>query len=128
MRYYIILFTCGLLLSCKPDKTLKISTIKGFPQEIMGCSCYYATSEQNFKDQLYIYLDSYETTPAFISIADTLVAVDPSAQAQTDYKIAFDIEKESQLDQELFHSEGTLTVTAPDGSKFTTPIYGECGC
>ncbi|MFD2828241.1 hypothetical protein ACFSYG_17310 [Leeuwenhoekiella polynyae] len=126
MRYFLSLLTCTLLLSCKPDKNLKLSTIEGFPSEIMGCSCYYATSEENFKNQRFIYLDSYEATPAFISIADTLVPVDP--KSNTYYKVEFDIEKEVQLDQELFHREGTLKVTAADGSIYTTPIYGECGC
>lgn len=128
MRYLFSLITCTLLFSCKPDKNIELTTIGGFPSEIMGCSCYYATSEENFKKQHYIYLDSYETTPAFISIADTLVPVNLDAQSQTDYKIKIDIEKEIQLDQELFHKEGTLTVTAPDGSIYTTPVYGECGC
>jgi len=43
-----------------------------------------------------------------------------------DYKISVKGKKIKGEEALLF--EGTLTIEKPDGTTFTTTIYGECGC
>ncbi|MFI8378272.1 hypothetical protein [Leeuwenhoekiella sp. NPDC079379] len=125
----LLLFCISIgILSCTADKKLELSKIEDFPSQIIGCSCYYAMSEADFSTQKFIYIDKYGEEPGMINVNGNLIAVDPNNKDPKNYQIKIEIDQEVQLDQELFHKEGVLTVLAPDGAKFTTPIYGECGC
>ncbi|MEZ7495908.1 hypothetical protein QO206_10435 [Leeuwenhoekiella aequorea] len=128
MRLLLIFSIILIASGCKSDKVLELDKIEGFPTKMIGCSCYYAVSEEDFAAQKFIYLDKYGEAPGMINVAGDLIAVDPENKDLKNYQIQIEVEKEVQLDQELFHKEGILTVTAPDGAVFTTPIYGECGC
>tara|TARA_R110002020_G_scaffold274311_4_gene489426 strand:+ start:113 stop:508 length:396 start_codon:yes stop_codon:yes gene_type:complete len=114
--------------SCEEDKTLKVTKMDSFPADIMGCSCYFAENEADFKAQKYIYVDSYERNPAYISIDGKLVAVNAEKSETKGYSIILEIDQKIQLDQELYHKEGTITIVHESGAVTTRPIYGECGC
>lgn len=124
----LLFFSTMLLVSCVKDKSIAVTQINGFPPDIMGCSCYYAVDEAHFQKQQFIYIDSYETTPAYISINDFLIAVDPKNEQNSKYTLDLEIEEEIQLDQERYHREGTLIITDKNGAVYSTSIYGECGC
>ncbi|WP_125411756.1 hypothetical protein [Leeuwenhoekiella sp. MAR_2009_132] len=128
MRFLILFCILLGVLSCTADKKLELSKIEGFPSQIIGCSCYYAMSEEDFSAQKFIYIDKYGEEPGMINVNGNLIAVDPKNKDPKNYQIKIDIEQEIQLDQELYHKEGVLTVLAPDGAVFTSSIYGECGC
>lgn len=116
------------LISCEEEKSIKLTTIQGFPEDLMGCTCYFAENEANFKAQKFIYVDSYERNPAYISVEGQLVPVDAESSDGSGYEVILDIEKEVQLGSELYHREGIITVVHESGAVLTKPIYGECGC
>ncbi len=125
---YLLAFLFGICVSCKKDKTINLTTMDGFPDDIMGCSCYFAKSEADFKAQKYIYVDSYERNPGYISVDGKLKKVDVEKSNGKGYEVIIKIDKEVQLGSDLYHREGTMTVVNEQGAVTTTPIYGECGC
>ena len=127
-KKYLLILPLIFFLGCEKDKTINLTTINGFPQDMMGCTCYFAKSESDFKAQKFIYLDSYERNPAYISIAGKLTKIDVEHSNGQGYEVIITINKEVQLGGELYHKEGEMTVVNENGAVTTTPIYGECGC
>ena len=125
---FLPVFIFGCCISCKKDKTINLTTMDGFPDGVMGCSCYFAKNEADFKAQKFIYVDSYERNPGYISVDGELKKIDIENSDGKGYEVILDIEKEVQMGSELYHKEGTMTVVNERGAVTTTPIYGECGC
>lgn len=125
---YISAIIISFFISCEKDKTINLTSMDGFPEEIMGCSCYFAKSEADFKAQKFIYIDSYERNPGYISVDGELKQIDVEKSDGQGYEVILDIKTEVQLGGELFHREGMMTVVNERGAVTTTPIYGECGC
>ena len=130
MKKYISLLaiTCITLFSCENEPSIKLTKIQGFPEDVMGCTCYFSENEADFKAQKFIYVDSYERNPAYISVDNKLIPVDAEDGDGGGYEVILDIKKEVQLGSELYHREGTITVVHESGAVVTKPIYGECGC
>jgi len=109
-----------------------------FPKEIKECSCYFAASKADFENERYIYADDAGKTAymmldgkklAMNLISSSDMEVDELLTKEIendDYKISVKGKKIKGEEALLF--EGTLTIEKPDGTTFTTPIYGECGC
>ena len=97
----------------------------GFPPDFMGCSCYFSENEAGFKAQQFIYVDSYESKPAYISIGGKVIELGDRTKG---YEVKFEITDSVQLDTELWHKEGTITIKDSTGAVVTRSIYGECGC
>jgi hypothetical protein len=109
-----------------------------FPKEIKECSCYFAASKSDFENERYIYADDAGKTAymmldgkrlAMNLISSSDMEVDELLTKEIendDYKISVKGKKIKGEEALLF--EGTLTIEKPDGTTFTTPIYGECGC
>tara|TARA_Y100000815_G_scaffold274423_2_gene308459 strand:- start:903 stop:1265 length:363 start_codon:yes stop_codon:yes gene_type:complete len=116
------------LFSCTGNKEVDLTTIDGFPPEIIGCSCYFAKSEEDFKQQKFIYVDAYERNPAYISIDGKLLRVNAEGETLNGYDVIITIDEEVQLDAELYHREGTISVVDSTGALAETKFYGECGC
>lgn len=115
---------------------LKLDTF-GFPPEVEGCACYFSINKEDFENEKYIYIDDYGNN-AFLSINGEKIKIpmaegdfDPEFFKRTlhsgDYTVQIDGKKIKELDEVMMFT-GSMTVTAKDGSKTTTPIYGECGC
>lgn len=128
MRVVVFLATAISLTSCWGDKKINLTTIEGFPPEIIGCSCYYAKNEADFKQQKFIYVDAYERNPAYISVDGKLVKVNVEGETMNGYDVIINLKDEVQLDAELYHREGTLSVVDSTGALAETEFYGECGC
>ncbi len=109
-----------------------------FPKEIKECSCYFAASKADFENERYIYADDAGKTAymmldgkklAMNLISSSDMEVDELLTKEIendDYKISVKGKKIKGEEALLF--EGTLTIEKPDGTTFSTPIYGECGC
>ncbi|REC46772.1 hypothetical protein [Chryseobacterium pennipullorum] len=109
-----------------------------FPKEIKECSCYFAKNKKDFEAEKYIYaddagktaymmLDGKRLAMNLISSSDMEVDEELTKEIENDdYKISVKGKKIKSEEALLF--SGTLTIEKPDGSVFTTPIYGECGC
>ncbi|KAA2217801.1 hypothetical protein [Chryseobacterium sediminis] len=124
--------------SVKPSSgNILVGTIP-FPKEIKECSCYFGVSKADFENERYIYADDAGKTAymmldgkrlALNLISSSDMEVDELLTKEIendDYKISVKGKKIKGEEALLF--EGTLTIEKPDGTTFTTPIYGECGC
>ncbi|NIF07447.1 hypothetical protein F3J23_18665 [Chryseobacterium sp. Tr-659] len=109
-----------------------------FPKEIKECSCYFAKSKADFETEKYIYADDAGKT-AYMMLDGKRLAMNliSSSDMEVDEELTKEIENEDYKisvkgkkikGEEALLFEGTLTIEKPDGSVFTTPIYGECGC
>lgn len=113
------------MVSCsKPELTL----IQGFPKGVTGCSCYFAQTEQDFRNNKFIYLDSYYEDPAFISIDGKIIEIDPSKRKDEDYKVQIQFDREEQNGEETSWKTGVLKVELKDGTILESKFVGECGC
>ena len=109
----------------------------GFPDEIGGCSCYFAKNKDDFDDEKYIYIDDYGKK-AYLKIDDQLQKI---SHKQNDFdpenfqkeikneelSIKISGKKVKEL-EEVMMFEGSIEVSLKNGKKSTVPIYGECGC
>lgn len=119
------------------SEKISVGTIP-FPKEIKECSCYFAKNKTEFESEKYIYADNAGKTAYMmldgkrlamnlISSSDMEVDEELNKEIENDdYKISVKGKKIKGEEALLF--EGTLTIEKPDGTTFTTPIYGECGC
>tara|TARA_R110002020_G_scaffold454448_6_gene670105 strand:- start:14253 stop:14642 length:390 start_codon:yes stop_codon:yes gene_type:complete len=121
----LILIIAIVCFSCTEDKTINLTKMDGFPPDFMGCSCYYSENETDFKAQQFIYVDSYQSKPAYISVDNKVIELGDDTEG---YEVKFEITDSVQLDTELWHKEGTVTITDSTGAIVTRSIYGECGC
>ncbi len=108
------------------------------PEEIQGCSCYFATDKASFDKEQYIYVDDYGNS-AFIKINGSTVKFkmeegdfDPENFVKKLDNGDFLIEmtgKKMEGPEEVMLFNGSITVTnKKTGQKTTSPIYGECAC
>lgn len=109
-----------------------------FPTEIKECSCYFAKNKADFENGKYIYADDAGKT-AYMKLDGKRIAMNliSSSDMEADEELTKEIENENYKisvkgkkikNEEVLLFEGTLTITKPDGSVTTMPIYGECGC
>ncbi|MDF2932287.1 MAG: hypothetical protein K0R36_1618 [Chryseobacterium sp.] len=109
-----------------------------FPKEIKECSCYFAKNKADFENEKYIYADDAGKT-AYMKLDGKRLAMNllSSSDMEADEELTKEIENENYKisvkgkkikNEEVLLFEGTLTITKPDGSVITMPIYGECGC
>lgn len=163
MNKLLLVFVAILIISCKKDnnitndkpaevqQTSKMQSAKndsvkltletfGFPQEVEGCSCYFAENRSEFVKQNYIYVDDFQKS-AFIKINgeqikaeylkenEVLPEKDLNLKAESDdYKITVKGIKVEKGEIETALYEGTITVETKDGKKIESEFYGECGC
>lgn len=109
-----------------------------FPKEIKECSCYFAASKADFETEKYIYADDAGKT-AYMKLDGKRLALNliSSSDMEVDEELTKEIENDDYKisvkgkkikNEEALLFEGTLTIEKPDGTVFTTPVYGECGC
>ena len=108
------------------------------PAEVEGCSCYFATNKTGYENEKYVYVDDYGKS-AYIKIDGKTIKIpmqeddlDPSNFTKnienSDYKINLSGKKIDEMDETMMF-QGTMTVENKKTShRFSTPIYGECGC
>ena len=123
--------------------TIRIKSSPGLetfpmPAEVEGCSCYFSTDRANYENEKYVYVDDYGKS-AYIKIDGTMIKI-PMQEADLDpsnftkniensnYKINLSGKKINEMDETMMF-QGTMTVeNKKTGERFSTPIYGECGC
>lgn len=112
----------------------------GFPEEVEGCSCYFAENRQEFVKQNYLYVDDYQKN-VYLKINGKRVKIpydkttkEPNMKnlniqvKNDDYTITLKgkLVEEGEIETNLY--KGTLTVEDRNGQKTEKPVYGECGC
>lgn len=108
------------------------------PAEVEGCSCYFATNKTGYENEKYVYVDDYGKS-AYIKIRGNMINIpikeadlDPSNFTKniknSEYKVILSGKKINEMDETMMF-QGTMTVeNKKTGERFSTPIYGECGC
>lgn len=109
-----------------------------FPEEIQGCSCYFAQNTADFEAGKYIFADDMgkntylKIDGKMIKIPKTDDTIDPSTISKHIENNALEITlkgKKIKGEEEAMLYEGSLTVKdKKSGKVFQSPIYGECGC
>ncbi len=108
-----------------------------FPDEVQGCSCYFAKNKEDFMNQKYIYIDDYGNN-AYVKMGGKLLKIameegdfDPDhfdkVIKSDDYTIKIKGEKLPEMGETLMYV-GKIIVEKKSGEKITSTIYGECGC
>lgn len=120
-----------------PQQTALLVQSFGFPSEVDGCSCYFATDKENFNNEKYIYVDDYGNN-AFLHLNGKQVKIkmeegdfDPEHFTKTisneDYTVTLSGKKLKEV-EELMVFEGDITIKSTNGATYTSSVYGECGC
>lgn len=132
----------------KPKRTLDNFT--DVPEEIEGCACYYAESEERYRQSEYLFVAGFDSV-AFISINDKKLKLklvstgrEPHSLGDYDhvdiyradgYDVTVDIkhvEEEgdsvSQEEDESWYTNGTITIQSESGKKDEIRFFGSCGC
>lgn len=121
MKYFIVLISAIVLVSCKKDKetpsntTQKDSSIVAkdsteltnstdkiavdifpFPKEIKECSCYFARNKADFENEKYIYADDAGKT-AYMQLDGRRLAMNliSSSDMESDDELTKEIENEN---------------------------------
>lgn len=108
-----------------------------FPEEVQGCSCYFAKDKADFEAQKYIYVDDYGNN-ATVKIGGKKIKFpmqegdfDPSNFGKTlnngEYKLKMTGKKTNDSEEAMMF-QGEITVENKNGETTTSTIYGECGC
>lgn len=157
MKKLVILISAALVITaCKKEKEVtntkendsigiekSITGINieafGFPDGVNNCSCYFATSKEEFEKENYVYADDLGAS-AQLKINGAMLKLDliSSTDMDSEDEMVKEMQNENytvsikgkkiKSNNEAMMFEGTMTVENVNGEKATTPIYGECGC
>lgn len=121
------------------ENKLTIDTFSTFPLEIDGCSCYFSNDSNEFKKQVYIYVNDFAQT-SFLKINGVMTKFtqidfknidDKTTEAKAvsgDYKLTIKVIHGEQSGNETSLQSGTIILTDNKGNKIAKTFYGECGC
>ena len=122
------------------EPNLELSPIIGFPEAIDGCACYFSQNDQDFEKDKFIYLNDFASL-SYLNINGELVefSLIPSNDSNStpkfhlyrskDFELRVNIEKKTDLDQELAKLEGKLLLKdLKTGHTKSFSYVGECGC
>ena len=115
-----------IMMNC--DTNQELTTIKGFPDEIDGCSCYFSRNKEEFDNSEFIYLDTYYQGTAFICIDGQQVKINLDNPETNKYNVKVDFETDTQTGHETWWKTGEITVSTEKGKTLTSPFVGMCGC
>lgn len=123
----------------KKVTSFDITMLEEFPEEIDGCSCYFATTEDNFKEQKYLLIDDWAQT-AFMMINGKKVTflqkdLDKPTENKaitlyksTKYNLMTNLDLNGTDMDGVEKLSGKLIVSDNEGNSKTIEIFGECGC
>jgi len=110
---------------------------------INGCSCFFASTEEDLRNNTYYFGNNYEGL-GYISIDHEireLRLVNSTREEDTfgdynyletysddHYTVVIDVNYEENLDHELWRNRTQMTITSKDGPVIILNLIGECGC
>lgn len=122
------------------SRTIEVSSLKHWPSEIEGCSCYFSLNRQGFEKEEYIFVSDYIGDKAFMQFNGQetrikgVASMHENAEGQLrqvwsgpGVEITLEVKQVSQLD-ETWQYEGHITFKSDSGAIQQIPVYGECGC
>jgi len=143
----LLAWFCILLCfsACREDHSSsgRLSSFKGFPPGISGCSCYFSQSDKDFRGERFIFVTDLDST-AFVSVDGKLIrlkllrstrepnVLDGSEHTDTFsngvYTVTAEISPSENTGDEVWWNTGKLTLYFKDVEIETLPFLGECGC
>ena len=121
------------------NETLRVDTFSTFPDEIVGCSCYFSNDSTEFKQGKYIYMNDYAKT-SFMKINGVLIKFTQTDFKEKDtatavatfkskkYDLTIEVKRGKQNGEETTLQSGTIFLNDRKGKTITKIFYGECGC
>jgi hypothetical protein len=115
-----------------PGQEKQLTKIPGFPEEIVGCSCYLSENIEDLKNRKFLYLEKYgavdpEKNISIVSIDEKTIKF-KTGQPPPEFKIELFYDENIMMDQEVFNRSGILKVTFRDGTVVKKNFVGICGC
>ena len=127
-HFYAVILLSFLSTNCQLEPDPELTKINGFPDDIDGCSCYFAMNQEDFEQNKFIYLDTYYEGTGFISISNELIKIDLNNPSKNDYKIKIEFDSNKQNGDETWWRTGIMTITTKKGKTLKSKFVGECGC
>jgi|GEM_PF-2072180 len=153
MRAFI-LFCCVFFLvnifgckngekSEKPSASARLKTFRGFPPGIHGCSCYFSTTEKNFRDEKYIFVSNLDSL-AYVSINGKMTRLklasttrEPGTMDERDYQetytdgiytVVISLSFKGNVGDEVWWNTGNIRLFFKGEELDNVTFLGECGC
>jgi len=114
------------LFSCETKVDFEFTTINGVPPIVHGCSCIFAKSSDDFKNEKYLFINTGEIS--ILSINGELVVWNPYTDEDPPFTIVTTYTNENRGTRESAELEGKIIITSKEGLVNTFPIFGKCGC
>jgi hypothetical protein len=135
---------CLFLFACSNEKagtSAKLTSFKGMPPGVEGCSCYFAANEKDFKNERYLFVSDMDSS-AWISVNKKQVELrlvsstkdqsDSNAYQETYsnglYTLVINVTVEENTGDEVWWNTGKLQLFFKETEIDSRTFSGECGC
>ena len=127
----LLLGLVSLLISCRNESAMELTTINGYPEDFRGCGCAFAKTETDYKNQKFIYLEKYGATDnnlnyKYIEINEELIKWSNNTPKNFDINILFD--KIELAEGQIQKKSGTIKLIFNDNFTISSYFVGYCGC
>ena len=146
-RFLFCSYICLLCFSCHPEKdrssSAKLTSFKGLPPQLVGCSCYFSASEKEFNREHYIFASDLDSV-AYVSISRKLITLkligttrEPNIMDERDYQntytdgiytVVVTIHFKEHTGDEAWWNTGEISLFFKNVAVDKKIFSGECGC
>lgn len=132
-----LFFTIGLNINqAQQAPTIKISTFKKIPDELMGCGDCYYLSQKDKKQTNFVCVTDYAFALIYINNksirlkANDKISHDKNEEIYTSGQYILSIKKVNmkQLDSEYYQFKGVITIKSGSKILYQQQIIGDGGC
>ena len=141
----VLLFSFSIV-ACNRKKTdessAKLASFKGFPPGVEGCSCYFSSTDKDFRTDNYIFVSDLDST-AWISVNGKQVrlklinSTKPADIIEQDYQDTYSdglytlmitVHYKEHTGDEVWLNTGIMKLFFKEVEVDTRQFIGECGC
>lgn len=143
-RLSLCLVMCLFLFACSNEKagtSARLTSFKGLPPGIEGCSCYFSANEKDFKNERYLFVCDMDSS-AWIAVnkKQVMLKLVRSTKDQTDsgsyeetysnglYTLIIDVTAEENTGDEVWWNTGKIKLFFKETEVDSKTFSGECGC
>lgn len=150
-------FTLSLLVGCQKEqkakkdittethtddtskKAIVLESFSGYPPEIDGCSCIFASDSTAYNQDQHIYVNDFAKT-SFVKINGKLIRFEEISHEKKDslntvakykagnYSMIVTVKNNGESGYEAYSTTGSIKIEDDKGNTSEQPFYGICGC
>jgi hypothetical protein len=124
------------------ESSAELTTFKGLPPDVQGCTCYFSSSERKFKNEEYLFASNLDST-AYVSIngkSKVLKLVSSTRSGAIDdrdyvetysdglYNVVIHVYFKGNVGDETWWNSGDIKVYFKGVEMDKRTFLGECGC